>query len=295
MTNNIFDFRNAIYEFGLSPHNNIEPGKLYRVPGVEKRSNNTSGWYKLFYDGLGGCFGDWSTGRCGSWHVKNNKRLSSAEKKNFIYQIAKAKLQAEENLRLKQTVAAKKARSIWYMSTHVSKMHPYLIRKGINSGCARFYKQSLVLPIKNFNGKITSLQFIKPDGQKILLLGGQKKGCFIHVSGNKSDFSKVIICEGWSTGCTLAANDPKAYVLAAIDAGNLKFVAISARIKWPNAELIIAGDDDRLTMTNVGATKAKAAAIASGGLLALPQWPEGAPETLTDFNDLSTWLARGDK
>jgi putative DNA primase/helicase len=44
---------------------------------------------------------------------------------------------------------------------------------------------------------------------------------------------------------------------------------------------------------NPGATKAKAAAIASGALLALPQWPEDAPEHLTDFNDLAVWLARG--
>ena len=32
---------------------------------------------------------------------------------------------------------------------------------------------------------------------------------------------------------------------------------------------------------------------ASGALLALPQWPEDAPEHLTDFNDLAVWLAGG--
>jgi len=40
---------------------------------------------------------------------------------------------------------------------------------------------------------------------------------------------------------------------------------------------VIAGDDDRLTAGNPGGTKAKAAAIASGALLALPQWPGMCP------------------
>ena len=44
----------------------------------------------------------------------------------------------------------------------------------------------------------------------------------------------------------------------------------------------------------VFATKARAAAIAADALLALPQWPMGSPETLTDFNDLAAWLAGSD-
>nr|VFJ67451.1 MAG: putative DNA primase/helicase [Candidatus Kentron sp. FM]VFJ69182.1 MAG: putative DNA primase/helicase [Candidatus Kentron sp. FM]VFK17966.1 MAG: putative DNA primase/helicase [Candidatus Kentron sp. FM] len=102
----------------------------------------------------------------------------------------------------------------------------------------------------------------------------------------------MIICEGWATGCTLAEDEPEALVLAAIDAGNLKAVAMEARHHWPSVERVIAGDDDRQTPGNPGATKARAAAIASGAVLAFPQWPEGAPDTLTDFNDLVQW-ARG--
>jgi len=56
---------------------------------------------------------------------------------------------------------------------------------------------------------------------------------------------------------------------------------------------VIAGDDDRRTVGNPGATRAKAAAIASGALLALPQWPKHTPDHLTDFNDLAVWLAGG--
>lgn len=92
----------------------------------------------------------------------------------------------------------------------------------------------------------------------------------------------------------MAEHEPAALVLAAIDAGNLESVAVSARCHWPSAEIIIAGDDDRLTPGNPGATKAKAAAIAADALLALPQWPENAPAELTDFNDLALWQTGGD-
>lgn len=95
------------------------------------------------------------------------------------------------------------------------------------------------------------------------------------------------------TGCTLAEAEPAATVLAAIDAGNLNYVALAVRHRWPTAKLVIAGDDDRLTAGNPGATKARAAAIAVGALLAFPQWPKGAPNRLTDFNDLVMWLAGG--
>ena len=152
----------------------------------------------------------------------------------------------------------------------------------------------MTLPVVDFTSTLTSLQFIDADGGKRLLSGGRKRGCFIPVAGDKENPSRVIICEGWATGCTLAEDEPAALVLAAIDAGNLEPVATSTRRRWPAAELVIAGDDDRLTTGNPGATKAKAAAIASAALWALRQWPENAPDHLTDFNDLAVWLAGGE-
>ena len=152
----------------------------------------------------------------------------------------------------------------------------------------------LTLPVMDFSDRLTSLQFIATDGGKFLLSGGRKRGCFIPVAGDMKEPARIIICEGWATGCTLAEVEPAALVLAAIDVGNLEPVALEARRRWPSAVLVIAGDDDRLTAGNPGAAKAKAAAIASSALLALPQWPENTPDHLTDFNDLAVWLAGGD-
>ena len=56
------EFKNAIREAGLEPPDIITPGKLHRFQGIGKRSGNNAGWCKLFEDGLGGVFGDFSSG-----------------------------------------------------------------------------------------------------------------------------------------------------------------------------------------------------------------------------------------
>jgi putative DNA primase/helicase len=199
----------------------------------------------------------------------------------------------QETIHRKRQTAARRAAAILNAATPAQADHPYLVRKRIQPHGARIHKGALTLPVMDFTGNLASLQFIATDGGKLLLSGGRKRGCFIPVAGDIANPTRVIVCEGWATGCTLAEDEPTVLVLAAIDAGNLEPVALAARRRWPSAELVIAGDDDRLTAGNPGATKAKTAAIASGALLALPQWPEDAPDHLTDFNDLAVWLAGG--
>lgn len=293
MTDSLSQFHDAIRATGLEPPKVIEPGKLHRFPGVGKRSGNTAGWCKLFDDGLGGCFGDWSSGFSENWQAEGCKSFTTSKRAAFKRYVAEARTQAKVDRNVKQNEAANRAATIWNMASVASSDHLYLIRKAIKVNGARLHKGALVLPVQNYTGKLTSLQFIQPNGRKQLLSGGRKQGCFIHVAGNMTDVTRVIICEGWATGCTLADDEPASLVLAAIDAGNLESVAITTRRRWPSVELVIAGDDDRQTTGNPGATKAKAAALAADALLALPQWPSGSPKCLSDFNDLSIWLAGG--
>jgi putative DNA primase/helicase len=248
----------------------------------------------LFDDGLGGCFGDWSSGLAETWQAERDRPYSHTERAAFARRVQAAKQQAEAALRERQADAAKRASLIWNSGPPAPVDHPYSVRKRIQPLGARIHKGALTLRVTDFTGRLTSLQFIAADGGKVLLSGGRKRGCFIPVAGDMTNPSRVIVCEGWATGCTLAEDEPTALVLAAIDVGNMLQVALAARHRWSSAELVIAGDDDRLTAGNPGATKAKAAAIASGALLALPQWPEDAPEHLSDFNDLAVWLAGGE-
>lgn len=285
-------FLNAIRSTGLEPPIVIEPGKRHRFPGVGKRQSNRAGWCLLFDDSLGGCFGDWSSGLSENWQAKRDKPFSRSERTVFMRSVNEARAQAETERKAKQAAAATRAAAIWNAATPAPSNHTYLVRKSIKVNSARLHKGSLALPVRDFTGKLTSLQFIDTKGKKMLLSGGRKRDCFIPVAGDMATASRVIICEGWATGCTIAEEEHAALVLSAIDAGNLEPVAMAARHHWPSMELVIAGDDDRLTKGNPGASKARAAAIASGALLALPQWPAGAPDTLTDFNDLAQWVKK---
>ncbi|MAC32068.1 MAG: topoisomerase [Haliea sp.] len=294
MTEVSTDFRDAIRAAGLEPPDYIEPGRLHRFPGYGKGPSNRAGWCKLFDDCRAGCFGDWSSGLSTTWFPKQDGSGARREKALLSAQIEAAKSQAARSQRNRHLEAASRARKIWDTASSAPVDHAYLAAKSITAHNARIHNGWLVLPVTDFRGFLSSLQFIAPDGRKRLLSGGRKQGCFIAVGGNEGEPQRVIICEGWATGCTLAEDDPGALVLAAIDAGNLMPVATEARCRWPSAELVIAGDDDRLSPGNPGATKAVAAAIASDALVALPEWPADAPERLTDFNDLAQWLKRGD-
>ncbi|TQE99621.1 MAG: topoisomerase [Spiribacter salinus] len=293
MNDAISRFRDAIRSTGLEPPDVIEPGRLHRFPGAGKGPSNRAGWCKLFDDGLGGCFGDWSSGLSCTWFSKRDWPSSPQAQSALSRQIKAARWQAELSRRDRHAEAASRARKFWDAAPAAPRHHTYLVTKGIEPHNARLHNGCLVLPVTSFEDSISSLQFIAPNGGKRLLSGGRKRGCFIAVAGDEEHAQRVIICEGWATGCTLAEDDPDALVLAAIDAGNLQPVAVAARRRWPSGELVIAGDDDRLTPGNPGATKAREAAIAADALLALPQWPEGTPEHLTDFNDLALWLAGG--
>lgn len=295
MVDERFDsLQDAMRAHGLEPPPIIEPGKFYRFPGHGKGPSNRAGYCKSFEDGLGGIYGDFSTSLSETWQVRRDQPYTPEERAEFQRKVASARAEAERERANKQAQAAERADAIWRPSEPATDSHPYSARKGITPLGAKVYKGSLVLRIVDFNGAIWSLQFIHPDGAKRMLTGGRKKGCFILVAGAVAPPpSRLIISEGWATGCTLAEDEPASTVLAAIDAENLEPVAVAARQRCPATEIIIAGDDDRQTEGNPGRTKAIAAAHASNALVAFPEWREGCPDDLTDFNDLVVWLRSG--
>ena len=287
-------FSDAICSSGLEPPAPIIPGKLHRFPGIGKHSSNRAGWCLLFEDGRGGSFGDWSSGFTENWQAEHKQSFSREERVVFCRKVA-----AAEAVRLsQQRKAAVRAAGIWSRSTAAPYSHPYLLRKSIQPHGTRVYHSALVLPVVGLDGTISTLQFIADNGEKRLLSNGQKSGYSITVNGLLSlemvQPQQIVICEGWATGATLAEDEPAALVLAAIDAGNLKAVALSGRQQRPEMPITIAGDDDRLTPGNPGRTKATDAAIVADAQLAFPQWPDGAPESLSDFNDLACWVKQQD-
>lgn len=279
-TANYTGFIQAIAAAGLEPPAHIEPGRWIRFPGLGKGRSNRAGWCYLFPDERAGAFGCWASGLSETWHAER-RHFTSEQRAAFRRQVAEAKKQAEREQAHAWFQAAERAREIWRKAQPASREHAYLTKKGIAPYGARQSGPRLVLAIVGWDGKISSLQFIAPDGEKRMLTGGRKRGRFIPVHG-KRGAGRLLIAEGFATAATLAEAEPAALVLAALDAGNLEPVAVEARKRYPAAEIVIAADCDA-----VGISKARAAAIACGGLVAVPDFPPGAEGS--DFNDLARW------
>ncbi|QSP95073.1 toprim domain-containing protein [Marinobacter salinisoli] len=268
----------------------ITDGEVIRFATAGK-PRHKNGWLIAYHDrGLPHVViaGDWSSGAETKWIAGTTSSLTAAEKQRLQHRIHEAReTRKAKQIRQWERVAAKAAR-LWHASSPAAPNHPYLRRKGIQAHGARQIGRNIVLLITDFYGKAWSLQTINEAGEKRLLAGGRKSGNFVVVAGPACP-ARILICEGYATGCTLAELHPEALVLAALDCGNLKTVATGARNRWPSVELIICGDDDRKTPGNPGAKGAHAAAVAASAKLALPTWPPAAPLHLSDFNDLINW------
>lgn len=154
---------------------------------------------------------------------------------------------------------------------------PYLERKGFGShlsavnrtlireGGENFHAGSLVVALTDEGGALVNVQLIRADGSKRYLAGGQKAGAYHRIEGG----ALVAVVEGYATGLSvhLAIG---ATVYCAMDAGNLHAVAQIARRQHPEARILLCGDNDEGTQGNPGKAKSEQAAVAIGGLIALP-------------------------
>lgn len=187
--------------------------------------------------------------------------------------------------------AAAEAAALWEQASDQGES-PYLSRKGVAPYGVRFAPGGwLLVPVRDAAGTLCNLQRIAPeppagDGpDKLFLKGGRKAGCW-HWCGTPEDAPVLIVAEGYATAASVhqATGRP---VAVAFDAGNLAPVARVLRKKYPDALIVVAGDDDRdteaRTGTNPGRVKATAAARAVRGLAV---FPEPLPEGGSDFNDL---------
>lgn len=130
---------------------------------------------------------------------------------------------------------------------------------------------SLLLPLTDAEGRMTGAQLIGPDKTKGLCAGTRKKGRFISVGPFPVDVpERVIISEGFASALS-ASLLSDGWSISALDKGNLKDVAEQLRFKWPDVQIIIAGDNDFVDgKPNQGKEFAIKAALAVKGWLTIP-------------------------
>lgn len=280
----IGQFRDAIKSAGLIPPEVIEPdGKLRRFASNGKLGDD-AGWYVLHDDGIpAGSFGDWRNGFSQTWRADIGRKLTHAEYAEHRARVEAIQREREAEDAKCKAEAAAKAAAIWKAAKPATADYPYLTRKGINAHGVRLHNDALVIPMRD-GGEIHSLQFIGPDGDKRFLTGGRVAGCYYSI-GTTTGAVALCIAEGFATGATI--HEATGYPVAvAFNAGNLEAAVRALRAKFPDLALIVCADDDANTAGNPGLTRAREAAQAVGGLVAIPDFGTDRPEGATDFNDL---------
>lgn len=213
------------------------------------------------------------------------KRRLQAERERMT-----SALRAQQLLEEKHLDTARQAARLWKMAKPAERLHTYLLAKGLQAHQLRQLNHGRLLVPLCHEGRLVNLQTITPDGGKRFLPGGRVQGCYSPL-GKIYEGCRLYVCEGWATGATLHHNTGSP-VVCAMHAGNLKPVTMAMRERYGETlELVIAGDDDRETLGNPGRRAANHAAHATDALVVFPDWPQGAPNDLTDFNDLYLWLS----
>lgn len=234
---------------------------------------------------------------------EGRQQLSEHEAAERARKREEARKQSMVEERQRQADAAQAANEIW-TAAQDCQVHPYLVRKGVKAHGLRIgswplrnkygelygsAENTLLIPIRNARGDITSLQGIFSvlpygfDNDKSYLKDGQKSGSW-HMLGKIGDGGTIALVEGYATGASI--RDITGWcVLVCFDRANLSTVAEIIRPNAQGQRIVVCADNDQFTDGNPGVTDAKRAAAAVMGEVRVPEFVDldGKP---TDWNDL---------
>lgn len=268
-------FLNALAAAGLAMHKGgpIADGALHRYRVEGDKSGSLNGWYRLHLDDHPfAIFGSWKTRQSETWTPTSFQAMTGAERNALAARMAEARRARDAEQAAVQVSARKRAQALWEKAQPACGSHAYLVKKSVPAYGIRLLREQLVVPLRDVDGTLHSLQFIGGDGRKTFLTGGRKRGCYFAIG--RPD-GALCICEGFATGASIYQATGHATAVA-FDAGNLETVARALRGKFPRMRLILCADNDTATVNNPGLRYAEAAARAVGGFLAVPSFAEVA-------------------
>lgn len=142
-----------------------------------------------------------------------------------------------------------------------------------------------LVPIYNIESQLVNLQRIynKQAANKFFWSGARVTTCMMILGDLTPTTKRVLIGEGFAT-CGTLRQETGHTVIGAMNAGNMMAVCEVFSAMYPSIDIVVCGDDDRLTEGNPGRTKAEAAAMAVGARVAFPIFGESCTSCV-DFND----------
>ena len=264
---------------------------------------------------------------------KDGKELTAEQKRKLREEAEAARRQAEAEERAKHERAARYAMEFYRNSTPV-KIAYYLNKKHVKPVdtlrtidprtayelLKRYYSEAfgyvpvgfqskgggflcldwplLLVPMRGDISHVQTIQLIDDKGAKAFLCGGKKKGAYWQ-SERLPEFdpdTNMTIGIGEGVATVLSVKQVKGFpVVAAMDCGNLKPVALEIRARFPKAKILILSD------VGNGEKEAFEAAQACGGELVIPKFTDAlkadfkrltGKDNPTDFNDY--YLAKGE-
>lgn len=305
MTDFLTEFQDKMNNAGFTPKGGkvIADDKWHQAACDGDKCHKYSGTYTMkIVDGtfaIGCFFSRKDPDSKIKWHSNSGEKIDAAERKRrkkMIDDAAKLKAKAEER---RQKRLADRLGRVFARLPMANEQHPYLVKKGIKAHGARQRTKGgeLVIPLRSPDGNIWTLQRITGAGSKYLFPNGRKQGNYFTFGQITLPVSKIFICEGYSTGASIY-EATGIVTCAAIDSGNMKYVAEAIKKKYPKAQIIFCADNDFFTFKpngdpwNVGIEKANEAAGHVGGAFvtypdfsAIPVENYNATKP-TDYNDL---------
>jgi len=264
--------QDAMAAHGLAPHKHLDihpNGKILRYRATGDKCGSRNGWVVLndapqpF-----GAYGSWKTSESHTWRAEFTKPPTAAERAEIQKRMAAMRQAHAVERDIVQAEARAKAQRLWSRAKPATNSHPYLVLKRVNSYGLRQLRDMLLVPARDLDGTLQSIQFISVDGTKRFLTGGRITGCYFAIG---RPLNSLLVAEGMATASTLYQATGQA-VAVCFSAGNMEAVARALRSKFPRIKLILCADDDFQTPGNPGLTKAREAARAVHGFVAVPKF-----------------------
>lgn len=264
-------FQNTIAAAGLGCPFIKSTGQIERYDAPGEKRGRKSNWYVFFPDDIpGGSAGSWKDGGLSTltWSARDVSEMSQWERQRYENRMAEARRLREQAEQVRRAEAREKATKRWEAAKNPAPGHAYLAKKQVRAyGIRQDEEGRLVIPIRDAEGRLHSLEYIDPHGGKRFLTGGELKGHFHVIPG---EGHTAYLVEGYATGASIH-EATGAEVLIAFSAGNLQH---AAKAYSTSKRLVVAADND---VSEVGLKGAQATGL-----------PYVTPEEAgKDFNDIA--------
>lgn len=288
----------------------IMDGKIHRCKVEGDRGREASGAYQGYLDGYpNGWIHNFKTDE----RVKFKYAMSASYNtstttynRDKVMEQRKANAQAKErHQRELQEKTTKRLKIEFANALPARDSHPYLESKNIsiqNINIKVDTFNNLLIPLRDVNGKVQSLQRIMPNGSKIygVIKTAQerqnneeflarKNGLFF-TQRPLEEHSEFFVCEGFASAMSMSKILGKPSI-AAMDCGNLLNVCDELVSKYPHKRITICADNDMKKEVqgkrNAGMEAARACQEKYPQIsIIYPQIQPSEIEKVSDFNDL---------